>query len=1268
MKPNQLRLSELVSGSKARQYRKTVASWGARDNQNSMTTLKFKLESPISSNFISFDIFKDAYNTIEGVGEGTLTHYLCSLLLSGFRIYPKSALADNFCNSTAYDNEGFKKACQKSLGVTFPKFIPSEIKVRLEKNVRSTNGKDNSFTVEVIENEYGKEWFKKPDPKKADLTLAQNALHDIAEALVHRFSSFNDLISHTTEGLIEVDKVLAKYGDFPSMSEMHKKANIVLPKNSVLAFDPNSQFVNSDTPWALHYCVANLLKHYEDSDGKRSDFVKEHLTTAVNSGLSWFFGEGLKFFQSHSIEEIAKAYGVPEKKYKAIAQLKRAADALGEQSLIGNGKGKPQSYAIYRSAFGGHIDSWVSNYINRLEELQKLFASLPNQLQLPRSLIAKECDFLVKNEIDRDSIQELCSGFDELCRQAQQSVLNLLGQGEDLVESDFQMIVRFTDMNNRLIAIRKQIQNLLVQADSDDASVYKGLAKQCESDWKAWDQLEVIPKLNQLTGGVANAQGELNDIAEMFPRLLTNQKNHFERIRAYALKHDCTMNILDSLVAREKNNLQKRPKIALKTTPTQLAMGRFLHQIGRLVRDGQNCANAQVIDWFKTLRIFENEKDFNLYFCNKKGSLYISPFSTKRHESYKLSSHVMDNPQVVIDSYAHLIERIASEVYATWEDREGQIKLVKHWYATQLSSLDIPLPSEIATLDLPKEYESVLSEDLRFELRKDCVSASTMQRIFNVYASLESGFMIMLRRERFFLRTKFSWVDNNVLLYRPKKTTWAIPHRYFETTQWKAIADLDVLQKQSDGLVDVEKTFDQIILMWEKHAKTLRPLLVQLPHDWCYQTPFTSEQSKGHDVVLALKKGDLKPVKVHEGKLLRLIGPSCLKSQVDKLLLSAENGTVSDMTLLIDQLVHQKVNKAGEVLLTDGGYTMTLAMPMSIPVPKSETQKPTFKRIVAIDQGEIGLAYAIFNLTDVGNAMAQPITTGTVRIPSIRRLIKSVRRYRKGGQSAQKFNQRFDSSMFTLRENVAGDVCGAIEGLMHRFNAFPVLEYQVKNLASGSKQLSLVYNMVNHRFTWSNVLAHKNERKSWWFETQMWEAPNNLIRLVPNPTSTDKLKKVGESWYKPLQLFPGTTVNASMTSRICSHCGRNVFEDIRALEQANVTKVSVVNGEVELAHGKIRLYKKPDKEARKVFRRRNENVPFNTLLDDQELKMDVFVKRVRDNLRRVHKSVQTKDTTQSQFFCPYADCDNHNVAVHADVNAAINIGRRLLLELIVDQD
>lgn len=226
----------------------------------------------------------------------------------------------------------------------------------------------------------------------------------------------------------------------------------------------------------------------------------------------------------------------------------------------------------------------------------------------------------------------------------------------------------------------------------------------------------------------------------------------------------------------------------------------------------------------------------------------------------------------------------------------------------------------------------------------------------------------------------------------------------------------------------------------------------------------------------------------------------------------------------------------------------------------------------------------------------------------------------------------------------------------------------MKNLASGSKQLSLVYNMVNHRFTWSNVPAHKNERKSWWFETQMWEAPNNLIRLVPNPTSTDKLKKVGESWYKPLQLFPGTTVNASMTSRICSHCGRNVFEDIRALEQADVTKVSVVNGEVELAHGKVRLYKKPDKEARKVFRRRNENVPFNTLLDDQELKMDVFVKCVRDNLRRVHKSVQTKDTTQSQFFCPYADCDNHNVAVHADVNAAINIGRRLLVELIVDQD
>ena len=66
--------------------------------------------------------------------------------------------------------------------------------------------------------------------------------------------------------------------------------------------------------------------------------------------------------------------------------------------------------------------------------------------------------------------------------------------------------------------------------------------------------------------------------------------------------------------------------------------------------------------------------------------------------------------------------------------------------------------------------------------------------------------------------------------------------------------------------------------------------------------------------------------------------------------------------------------------------------------------------------------------------------------------------------------------------------------------------------------------------------------------------------------------------------------------------------------------------------------------------------------------MNTFAKYAKDNLRRAPKSLQTKDTSQSQYFCVFKDCEYHNIEQHADVNAAINIGRRFLGELVKEED
>ena len=104
--------------------------------------------------------------------------------------------------------------------------------------------------------------------------------------------------------------------------------------------------------------------------------------------------------------------------------------------------------------------------------------------------------------------------------------------------------------------------------------------------------------------------------------------------------------------------------------------------------------------------------------------------------------------------------------------------------------------------------------------------------------------------------------------------------------------------------------------------------------------------------------------------------------------------------------------------------------------------------------------------------------------------------------------------MFNLRENVAGDVCGAIAGLMSRYKAIPVLERQVGNLESGGKQLELVYKMVNARFVADAVQAHQTERSNWWYGAFNWSVPGLMREISQEIAAAQKNKKavVQKKW------------------------------------------------------------------------------------------------------------------------------------------------------------
>lgn len=165
-------------------------------------------------------------------------------------------------------------------------------------------------------------------------------------------------------------------------------------------------------------------------------------------------------------------------------------------------------------------------------------------------------------------------------------------------------------------------------------------------------------------------------------------------------------------------------------------------------------------------------------------------------------------------------------------------------------------------------------------------------------------------------------------------------------------------------------------------------------------------------------------------------------------------------------------------------------------------------------------------------------------------------------------------------------------------------------------------------------------------------------RFLKAPSSN--VERAGKR-YHPLLIGPGAAVNAKWSSRICSCCGGNVAELIERAKAAGTTEIPIDgNGEATLFGRTVRLYGPPNAEAKKKARRRNERADWNVPLTPQKLKIDQFFKLAKANMRRPPKSLQSKDTSQSRYYCVFSDCPRHAQEQHADVNAAVNIGRRFL--------
>jgi hypothetical protein len=148
---------------------------------------------------------------------------------------------------------------------------------------------------------------------------------------------------------------------------------------------------------------------------------------------------------------------------------------------------------------------------------------------------------------------------------------------------------------------------------------------------------------------------------------------------------------------------------------------------------------------------------------------------------------------------------------------------------------------------------------------------------------------------------------------------------------------------------------------------------------------------------------------------------------------------------------------------------------------------------------------------------------------------------------------------------------------------------------------------------------------------------------------------------KPLNLFPGATVNPAGTSQTCVQCARNAVETLKSLGDG---KITVGHGGTVVTPAGVLVIMRgtsyPDHEFKQA-RRRKLNLPLNVPLSPGTYPALEVMTALRRTMRQKNPYVMARDTTQSRFQCTFADC---GATYHADEGAAINIGRKFFRERI----